>query len=570
MRSGETIEQLATIDSVIFDKTGTLGDERLSVVALELPDDDRERRTTLAMIAALERHSNHPVARALRELKPEVDAPPVSVSCCRALPGRGILGEVRIGTTAQRPGQSIHQVRIERDDSSARDGHPTIQVTVDDRCVARIAIGEKLRESAADAVRQLEALGLNVRIMTGDGWTGARQVSDLAPTDASMSPEAKHRAVLELRRCDDDYARPLFVGDGLNDAAAMAASHTSIALASGSDVAREAAAATLHGQDLRLVPESVRLARRAVWAVRTNFYWAVSYNLVGMTLAATGWLNPIVAAVLMAASSVLVSWRSFRVTGGLPAETWHRLPSRARRRASLTRAGRIPLPATRTRTAARGITLKKALHALGMAGQALLLIIIARLGLASSLAVVVGFALVTWVALRGWHRMPSWLDMTFAMVTIGGFGMNLGWWADLGFQDGVVGQGPSEAVACSDNMACGHVPHPCSACQGLGIATWMNLGMLALGVPAMFWARHQHVPWSWRRWCCSGMLLLGVPGMVLGMMAGSILCLRLFPHLEPSTMVVLHYLFMMIGMCAGMLVPHLLEYLGPRTGDAPF
>ena len=93
----------------------------------------------------------------------------------------------------------------------------------------------------------------------------------------------------------------------------------------------------------------------------------------------------------------------------------------------------------------------------------------------------------------------------------------------------------------------------------------MNFGMLLLGVPAMFWARLRHVPWSWKRWCCSGMLVLGVPGMVFGMLAGSVLCTRLFADAESSAMVVLHYLLMMLGMGAGMLVPHMFEYLVPTS-----
>ena len=307
-----------------------------------------------------------------------------------------------------------------------------------------------------------------------------------------MSPESKYAAVRALRRGKDRYARPVFVGDGLNDAAAMAASHTSIAIASGSDVAMEAAAATLHGDDLRLVPEAVRLARRAVWAVRTNLLWAVSYNLVGMTLAASGRLDPVLAAVLMAASSVLVSWRSFRVTDGLPDDTWQRPEDDSTGRTDGSRgshAGGVERSAS-TREPSR---LKKALHWLGMIGQAVLLIIIARLGAVSSLAVLLAFGLLTWVALRWWHRMPHWMDMTFAMVTLGGFGMNLGWWADLGFQDAVtpavVGGRQAAAGGCpgaGDASTVG--PAPCGCHSTRSVWNWMNFGMLLLGVPAMFWA----------------------------------------------------------------------------------
>ena len=312
VRSGEAIERFAAADSAIFDKTGTLGDPRLRVSALELPAEDWHRRKVLAIIAAVERHSDHPVARALQTLVTEPGGPKVDVLWCRTLPGRGITSNVRVPALSESTTETVTIAR----DAAADDTETTIAVTIDDQQVARFALDEQLRDSAAEAVQQLERLGLGVRIMTGDGWAGARHVADLAPTSSAMSPESKYAAVRALRRGKHRYARPVFVGDGLNDAAAMAAAHTSIAIASGSDVAMEAAAATLHGDDLRLVPEAVRLARRAVWAVRTNLLWAVSYNLVGMTLAASGRLDPVLAALLMAASSVLVSWRSFRVTDG--------------------------------------------------------------------------------------------------------------------------------------------------------------------------------------------------------------------------------------------------------------
>ena len=203
-----------------------------------------------------------------------------------------------------------------------------------------------------------------------------------------------------------------------------------------------------------------------------------------------------------------------------------------------------------------------------MIGQALLLIIIARLGAVSSLAIVLTFGLLTWAALRWWHLMPHWMDMTFAMVTLGGLGMNLGWWADLGFEDAVTpavaAVGQATAGGCpGTGKAFTDEPAPCACHSTRSVSNWMNLGMLLLGVPAMFWACYRREPWSWRRWCCAGMLVLGVPGMVLGMVAGAVVALQLFAQVDPSLMVVLHYLFMMAGMCIGMLLPHMLEYLVP-------
>jgi hypothetical protein len=124
--------------------------------------------------------------------------------------------------------------------------------------------------------------------------------------------------------------------------------------------------------------------------------------------------------------------------------------------------------------------------------------------------------------------------------------MNFGWWADLGF-----------------------VPGGCPYCTSDSAGWWMNAGMLALGVPAMFLLRRRRLRFRWRQWCCGGMVVLGIPGMVLGMLAGSVLARALFP-----ASVTADYLFMMAGMCLGMMLPHALEFALPnrslrRVGTAP-
>ncbi|MHC4932724.1 MAG: HAD-IC family P-type ATPase, partial [Planctomycetota bacterium] len=358
---------------------------------------------------------------------------------------------------------------------------------------------------------------LNVRILTGDGWAGAHAVLDLAETEAELTPEQKHRAVESLRGGEPGYARPLFVGDGLNDAAAMAASHVSIALAGGSSVAAETASATLHGDDLTLIPRAVGLARHAVRIIRSNLHWAVAYNLLGILAAATGHLHPVVAVLLMACSSAFVSWRSFRLAKP-PA-----LPRRAATREERIRPGRGVL------------RMFGALHVAGMLGQGWLLAILAGRPVPGTLA---AFAAAAVLLLAFWRRMPPWLDMIFAMVTLGGLGMNFGWWMDFGFQPAV-----------------GGCPH-CSPEQS---SLWMNTGMLLLGVPAMFLVRHTWERFRWRKWCCGGMVVLGIPGMLLGMLAGSVIAAEWLPGA-----VVGHYLLMMLGMCLGMLLPHALEFALPR------
>jgi hypothetical protein len=321
--------------------------------------------------------------------------------------------------------------------------------------------------------------------------------------------------------------RPLFVGDGFNDAAAMAAAHASIALASGSDVAVETADATLHGDDLAMVPRAVGLARHAVRVVQSNLAWAVLYNCAGIVLAATGYLHPVAAALLMGCSSAIVAWRSFRL-GSAPLPT--------------PRAARPPDPDA---VPAPWRALFR-VHAAALLGLAAVTAVLADVG-AAGWAGLLAFAAVAAFALRRWWRLaPPWLDMTLGMLTLGGFGMALGWWADLGFDTGL-------AATC-----------PCAAPSGTSVVNWMNAGMLLLGVPAMYLLRHTWQRFRWRRWCCGGMLVLGVPGMVLGMLAASTLVHGADLAVTRSTLVLIDMGAMLLGMAVGMLVPHALGTVWTR------
>ena len=383
-----------------------------------------------------------------------------------------------------------------------------------------------------------KSLGMAVRIMTGDGVSGAQRVSHLAETDSTMTPEDKQSAVAKFIESDPRFKRPIFVGDGLNDAAAMAPAHTSIAMSHGSAVARESAAVIFDGDDLQDLPREGAVARKACAVIRSNFIWAVSYNAVGMALAAVGVLHPVTAAILMAASSAFVSWRSFRLTANLPSSpAWNLASQDDSRVEGLPRSPRL-------------LQRIAWLHAIGFVGQGLLLARIANLGLIGTLTVA-GIALaLTRLALTSWRRLPPWADMTLGMITIGGLGMNIGWWMDTGFT-----QATTAGCAC-------HL--------GGWSPTWMEICMLIAGVPGMFLLRHQWIPFDWKRWCCTGMLILGVPGMMIGMRVGSRLALAASEtwSLGPNSAVLLDYGVMMVGMCTGMWLPHALELAVPLKSRA--
>ncbi len=517
---GDGIERFAEVDGVIFDKTGTLSDEQMVVRRIDTSTDPAQREHVYRIIAAVERRSAHPVAKALAGLARNADVEGIEILSLQTVPGRGV--EARIAASAA--GEQI--VRIARNDE-ASPGELRLTVTIDEQWAAAISLGESLRQTAGQSIEMIRKMGLAVRVMTGDLDAAASDVSRLAPTTAAMTPTQKHEAVLALRG-ESQLRRPLFVGDGINDAAAMAASHASIALADGAQIAVESASATLHGGDLTLVPEAIGLARQTVASIRSSLRFAVCYNAVGIAAAAGGWLHPVLASILMACSSAWVSWRSLRSV-----ETLDLHPSTD------------PFPEHRARTNALP---RPVLHVVGIFGQLAILIPLAKLSIAGSMLILAVAAVLSWLTARYAPRLPLWSDHLLGMMTIGGLGMNLGWWADLGFGPAV--HGNVMRSCCSPTM--GHSSH------------WMYIGMILLGTPAMYLLARERVAFSWRRWCCIGPLVVGVPGMCLGMFAGAIAAERV-GFASPVLQIFVAYALMMLGMLVGMLLPHAFH-----RADAPY
>jgi heavy metal translocating P-type ATPase len=591
VRSGDAIERLAAVDEVVFDKTGTLSDERLVVRDVEVAPGSAagfERGWVLGVVRAVERCCSHPVARALAELEVPEDAPSIEVLEVRTLPGRGVEAVVATAgwasaTTPKDGGLSppcaTFVVRIVRDEEATGAGELVVRVVLDGLEAGRIVLEERLRDGAEETVGQLREMGLGVRVMTGDGAGGAARVARLVETQWGMTPEEKLEEVrggnssggtrpaalasLGLRSGLNGGRRTLYVGDGLNDAAAMAASHVSIALASGAATAVETASATLHGGNLRLIPEAVGLSRRAVGVVRSNLHWAVGYNIVGIAVAAMGWLNPVLAALLMAVSSAVVAWRSFhRVQGsgfGVQEEKERERDRGTRRQGdkgtSRQGDGAVALGGNRSTFALSACLVWLSL-VLGLVGQGVVLGVLAGVGWSWTGVIVVLSGLGAWGLVRWRARFPVWSDHIVGMVSLGGLGMNLGWWMDVGFlpavRDGVV-------------LTC------CAASDAglLGSSYWMYVGMLLLGMPGMYLLRRAPEVFDWRKWCCIGPLVLGVPGMCAGMWAGAMLSAHLHAGLPPGAQVIMAYGWMMAGMVAGMMVPHALHPSSLRETAVP-
>jgi len=312
IRDIEALERAAEIDTVVFDKTGTLtrGRPRLVHVA----GDDAAQAVALA--ASLQQGSEHPLARALVEHASARGLALARADALRNHPGAGVSGrvaghEVAAGTEAlmsrigARPGAAP--------DPDAAPAATWALVAVDGEVRAAIAFADALREASPAAVAALRARGLHTVLLTGDNEDSAREAARAAGVDefrARATPEDKEAQVRALAA---QGRRIAMVGDGVNDAPALAAAHVGIAMGEGSDIAMETAGLTLMRPDPRLVAAALDIARRTLRTIRQNLFWAFVYNVVGIPIAALGLLSPSFAGAAMAASSVCVVSNSLRL-----------------------------------------------------------------------------------------------------------------------------------------------------------------------------------------------------------------------------------------------------------------
>lgn len=294
VKHGSALERLAEADSVVFDKTGTLTLGRPEPVDVDALDDEQ-----CGVALALARSSRHPLSGALARALEATGARPAGVADITETAGEGLSGRwndmaVRLGRPA--------------------DGSSGVALTMGDAAPVVLRFVDSLRPDAADAVRALGALGLPGVIASGDQGDSVAGVARAVGLTAlpGLRPQDK-LALLDRRKAAGQ--RPLMVGDGLNDGPALAAAHVSIAPASASDIGQQAADIVFLGDSLSPVPKAVRAARATMRIVRQNFALAVGYNVLAVPLAIAGQVTPLIAAIAMSASSVIVIGNALRLRG---------------------------------------------------------------------------------------------------------------------------------------------------------------------------------------------------------------------------------------------------------------
>ncbi len=325
IRSGEALERLASARSIFFDKTGTLTEGAPALTAVVAAAGEREG-DVLAAAAALEVASGHPLARAVVRAARERGVVAARARGVRIHPGVGVEGEVALeGGVFRRiaigGAEMLRRLGLDprlRDEAGAAEGGPepyrgpAAAVVADGRAIGTLLFRERLRPGAAEAVDALRHDGLDVTVLTGDGLTAAQDLGRRlgVRVRAGLDPEAK---AATLGRSERNRGPAIMVGEGLNDAPALARASLAVALGCGDDVSREAADVSLLRDDLRQIPWLVRLARRTVRVVRVNLFWAFAYNVILIPLAMGGRLQPILAALAMVGSSLFVVGNSMRL-----------------------------------------------------------------------------------------------------------------------------------------------------------------------------------------------------------------------------------------------------------------
>ncbi len=310
IRSGDALERLARADTVVFDKTGTLTERFASVTDVASVPDVADSRV-LGLAAAVEADSDHPIAVAMRA----ATAPAGHATDVEVLPGSGVLGSVdghRV--VVGRPDRTEIPTSLRAAVSMYQDrGDTVVSVTCDDETIGVIAVATPVRPDAAPAITTLHQMGLKTAILSGDAAPAVAAVAATLNIDwvqSGLSPSEKLDA-LQAMQADDH--RVVMVGDGVNDAPALAAADVGCAVGSGSEAALANSDVALLGSDLQGVPAAVGIAGSTSAVIVQNFGWAMGYNVSALPLAAAGLLDPLVAAVAMGFSSLIVVLNSLRL-----------------------------------------------------------------------------------------------------------------------------------------------------------------------------------------------------------------------------------------------------------------
>jgi Cu+-exporting ATPase len=311
---------------VVLDKTGTVTEGRPAVQLVRVVRNDLDQRGLLQLAASIERQSEHPLGEAIVVAAQAQNIPLKPVKEFEVSTGKGVLGAVNgnwvgVGNAKLMAELGVGQAELRKEaEQLSSEGKTAVYVSVDGQIAGLIAVADPIRPTSREAVMRLKRLGLQVVMLTGDDRRTAKSVAGSVGVERVVAEVLPERKLDEIRRIQENGRVVAMVGDGLNDAPALAQADVGVAMGAGTDVALEAGSVTLMRDDLLGVVDAIGLSRRTMRIIRQNLFWALVYNVIGIPIAAGVLyptfgvlLSPAIAAAAMAASSVSVVGNSLRL-----------------------------------------------------------------------------------------------------------------------------------------------------------------------------------------------------------------------------------------------------------------
>ncbi|MFJ8074841.1 heavy metal translocating P-type ATPase [Streptomyces sp. NPDC096176] len=318
IKGPEVLESTRRVDTVVLDKTGTVTTGRMTLQGV-YPAETADAQELLRFAGALEHASEHPVARAITDgATARAKGPLPAVEDFVNVPGLGVRGVVEGQQVLVGRARLLESAGVELPgglvETAARaSGCTAVYAARDGKALGVLTVADAVKETSAQAVRELRALGLAPVLLSGDSKAVAEAVAAQIGVDEVYAEVMPHEKVKIVERLRAEGRTVAMVGDGVNDAAALATADLGLAMGTGTDAAIEAGDLTLVRGDLRVAGDAIRLARRTLATIKGNLYWAFGYNVAALPLAASGLLNPMIAGFAMAFSSVFVVFNSLRL-----------------------------------------------------------------------------------------------------------------------------------------------------------------------------------------------------------------------------------------------------------------
>ncbi|OBA87423.1 carbonate dehydratase [Mycolicibacterium mucogenicum] len=316
IKGPQVLESTRKVDTVVLDKTGTVTTGKMTVAAVHAQSDN-----VLRLAGALEHASEHPIAQAIATLA-AADGPLPAVTDFVNHDGRGVTGvvdghEVAVGRRSWLTAEAAPELQTAAQHAET-EGRTPVWVAVDGAIAGVIVVSDTVKDTAAEAIAELKKLGLTPVLLSGDNARAAGAVAAEVGIETVIAEVLPADKVDEVKRLQDQGRVVAMVGDGVNDAAALAQADLGLAMGTGTDVAIEASDLTLASGDLRAAGDAIRLSRATLKTIKGNLFWAFAYNVAAIPLAAAGMLNPMIASAAMAFSSLFVVSNSLRLRSFKP------------------------------------------------------------------------------------------------------------------------------------------------------------------------------------------------------------------------------------------------------------